>query len=158
MVERLKNLVNGEWTEAGGREDFVVENPATKEVLAMTPSGTKEDADRAVQAAKNAFKFWKKTPAADRIQPFFRLKTLMETHSEELSRIITTEHGKTLVESRGSVRRAIQMVETACGMPSLMMGNHFEDIAKGIDCSALGLILLIHFFQNTLINQLRHRP
>ena len=137
MVERLKNLVNGEWTEAGGREDFVVENPATKEVLAMTPSGTKEDADRAVQAAKNAFKFWKKTPAADRIQPFFRLKTLMETHSEELSRIITTEHGKTLVESRGSVRRAIQMVETACGMPSLMMGNHFEDIAKGIDCSAV---------------------
>jgi malonate-semialdehyde dehydrogenase (acetylating)/methylmalonate-semialdehyde dehydrogenase len=61
----------------------------------------------------------------------------MEASIDDLSRLITAEHGKTLAESRGSVRRAIQMVETACGMPTLMMGENFEDIATGIDSSSV---------------------
>src|SRR5262249_34234169 len=112
-------------------------NPATGELLDRCPLGTAQDVQAAVAAAKAAFKTWRETPVTDRIQPFFRLKVLLEENAEALARMITTEHGKTLVEARGSVRRGIQMVETACSMPTLQMGEISEDIAPGIDSHAI---------------------
>ena len=83
--------------------------------------------------AREAFAEWRETPPADRVQPLFRLKALLERDFEELSRSVTLECGKTLAESRGEVRRAIENVEVACGIPSLMQGRALEDIARGID-------------------------
>lgn len=133
----MKNYINGEWVASTGTETIEVINPATEEVIALSPLGTVKDVDKAVAAAKEAFKTWRRTPAIDRTQCLFRLKTLLEENFESLVKLCTQEHGKTLVESRGDVRRGIQMVETACGVPTLMMGQSFEDIATGIDCQAI---------------------
>ena len=133
----VKNYINGEWIASTGTETIEVINPATEQILALSPLGTTKDVEKAVAAAKEAFKTWRRTPAIDRTQYLFRLKTLLEENFEELVKLCTQEHGKTLVESRGDVRRGIQMVETACGIPTLMMGQSFEDIATGIDCQSL---------------------
>ena len=137
MVDLLRNYYNGQWQSAHSSQTFSVINPANEELLAKTPLCGEKEVDEAVQSAQGAFSAWKKIPASDRTQYLFRLKTELEDHFEDLSRTITIEHGKTLNESRGSVRRAIQMVETACSIPTLMMGENFEDIAKGIDCSTV---------------------
>ncbi len=134
----INNFINGKWLSSQNTSSWVdVVNPATKEILAKTPVGCKEDVGSAIESAKAAFYTWRRTPATDRIQHLFRMKQLMEENFEELSQLITKEHGKTLVESKGSVKRAIQMVETATGIPSLMMGKNFEDIAPGIDSSSV---------------------
>jgi malonate-semialdehyde dehydrogenase (acetylating)/methylmalonate-semialdehyde dehydrogenase len=132
-VERLRNFVGGEWVESKAREWLDVHNPATGEVIARTPLSTGEDLQRAVDAARKAFPLWRDTPAVVRARAMFRFKALLEENFEELARTVTTEHGKTLEESRGSVRRGIECVEVACGSPSLMMGYGLENIASGID-------------------------
>jgi malonate-semialdehyde dehydrogenase (acetylating) / methylmalonate-semialdehyde dehydrogenase len=136
-VTVVKNYINGQWAASTGKEFVDVVNPANAQVLAKCPLGTTADVNAAVDAAKVAFKTWRQTPTIDRVQVFFKLKTLLEEHAEELARLCTLEHGKTLAEARGDVRRGIQMVETACGMPTLLMGKSFEDIAGGIDCQAI---------------------
>lgn len=133
----IKNYINGEWVASSGKESVNIINPATGEVLDKCPLSTKNDVDLAVKAAKNAFKTWRETPPTNRVQYMFKLKTLLDENAEELARLVTQENGKTLVEARGSVGRAIQMVETACGIPTLMMGKVLEDIASGIDCHAV---------------------
>ncbi|NDG28466.1 MAG: aldehyde dehydrogenase family protein, partial [Proteobacteria bacterium] len=133
----MKNYINGQWVASLGTQTVEVINPATEEVLAHSPLGTPEDVNKAVLAAKEAFLTWRKVPAVDRVQHLFKLKALLEENFEELVKLCTQEHGKTLVESRGDVRRGIQMVETACGIPTLMMGQSFEDIAAGIDCQSI---------------------
>jgi malonate-semialdehyde dehydrogenase (acetylating)/methylmalonate-semialdehyde dehydrogenase len=132
---RLRNFVGGRWVESGATEHQAVHNPATGEVIASTPLSTAVDLDAAVAAAKKAFPAWRDTPAVARARVLFRLKNLLEEHFEEVARIVTTEHGKTLEESRGSVRRGIECVEVACGTPSLSMGYGLENIAAGIDCN-----------------------
>ncbi len=88
-------------------------------------------------AAKKAFPAWRDTPAPVRARAMFRFRELLEEHFEELAATVTREHGKTLDESRGSVRRGIECVEVACGIPSMMMGYGLEDIASGIDCRSI---------------------
>ncbi len=134
-VEILPNFVGGHWVESRARARLDVHNPATGAVIARTPLSTAEDLDVAVAAAKKAFPAWRDTPPVVRARALFRLKTLLEEHFEEIARIVTTEHGKTLEESRGSVRRGIECVEVACGTPSLAMGYGLENIAAGIDCN-----------------------
>src|SRR5580692_7746247 len=91
----------------------------------------------AVEAAAAAFPGWMETPPVERARVFFRFKMLLEENFEELVRCNTREHGKTLVESRGDVKRGIEMVEFACGIPSLLMGEVLENVARGIDCEAI---------------------
>jgi len=133
----IRNYIDGAWVASLGSDAVEVVNPATEELLARCPLGTAADVDAAAAAAQRAFAGWRRTPAIDRVQYLFRLKELLERHFDELVQLCTREHGKTLVESRGDVRRGIQMVETACGMPALMMGQSFEDVAAGIDCQAV---------------------
>jgi malonate-semialdehyde dehydrogenase (acetylating)/methylmalonate-semialdehyde dehydrogenase len=90
-----------------------------------------------VIAAVRAFPEWSETPPATRARAMFRFRDLLEAHADELARIVTTEHGKTLSESRGSVRRGIECVEVACGAPSLLMGQALENVAGGIDCTVM---------------------
>jgi malonate-semialdehyde dehydrogenase (acetylating)/methylmalonate-semialdehyde dehydrogenase len=134
----IKNYVGGEWVASTADETQPVVNPAAAEALADVPLGNAADVDRAVAAAKEAFWAWRETPPQQRAQPLFRLKHLMERHREDLARQVTLEHGKTLEDARGSVQRAIENVETACGIPSLMMGYGLEDgAARGIDEEAI---------------------
>jgi len=133
-IERLRNYIGGEWIDSDVATTCTVHNPATGAPIGECPLSGAADVDAAVQAAKSAYPAWRRTPVEDRIQPLFRLKMLLEEHAEELAAIVTREHGKTLSESMGSVRRGIQMVEAATGAPSLMMGQALEDIARGIDC------------------------
>jgi malonate-semialdehyde dehydrogenase (acetylating)/methylmalonate-semialdehyde dehydrogenase len=128
----LKNFIDGDWAESEGEIANVV-NPATGKVIATVPISTKDDIDAAVEAAKEAYPDWRRTPPLARARCLFRLKELLEENFEELSRIQTMEHGKTIDESRGETRRGIENVEVATGIPSLMMGQVLEDIASGID-------------------------
>ncbi len=129
----LKNYVGGEWVGSASSELLDVHNPTTDEVIARVPLSTAEEVSRAVAAAREAFQEWRETPAVVRSRYFFRLKALLEEHFEDLARTITVEHGKIIDEARGEVRRAIENVEVAAGIPSLMMGYNAEDIAAGID-------------------------
>jgi len=136
-VQRLCNYVGGRWTPIEDTSSREVHNPATGEVIAHCPLSGAPQVDAAVQDAAAAFVDWRRTPVEDRIQPLFRLKALLDQHAEELAATVTRENGKTLSESLGSVKRGIQMVEVACGAPSLLMGQSLEDIARGIDCESV---------------------
>ncbi len=131
-VPVVKNFINGEWVESKGELKDIV-NPAKYETIAKVPISTKEEVNTAVEAAQEAFPDWRRTTPLARVRCLFRLKELLEEHFEELSRIQTQEHGKTIDESRGETRRGIEQVEVATGIPSLMMGYNLEDIATGID-------------------------
>ena len=133
-VRTLDNFIGGRWVKVRTTEFFDVHNPAIGDVIGRTPLSTSSDVDAAVQAAATAFPAWRDTPVNQRAQVLYKLKAQMEAHFDELARIVTTEHGKTLDEARGSVRRGIECVEVACGAPSLMQGTGLEDIAAGIDC------------------------
>ncbi len=130
---RLLNYINGEWRQSAAADYLEVVNPATSEVLAQVPLSPAAEVDEAAQAAALAFEEWRRVPAVDRIQYLFKLKFLLEEHFEEISRTITMECGKTIGESRGEMRRAIENVEVACGIPMMMQGDMSEDIASGID-------------------------
>jgi malonate-semialdehyde dehydrogenase (acetylating) / methylmalonate-semialdehyde dehydrogenase len=136
-LETLTNFVGGRWIASRASESLDVHNPSTGEVIAKTPLSTGEDLDAAVQAAKKAFPAWRDTPVVVRARAMFRFRQLLEDHFEELAATVTREHGKTLDESRGSVRRGIECVEVACGTPSLMMGYGLENISSGIDCNVI---------------------
>ncbi len=129
----LKNYIDGSWKNSQATEALEVLNPATTEVLAQVPLSPALDVQEATGAASVAFESWRRTPAGERIQYLFKLKALLEERFEEISRIITMESGKTLEESRGETRRAIENVEVACGIPTMMQGQNLEDIAPGID-------------------------
>ncbi len=132
-MELLKNYINGQWVAASGSEVLDILNPAVNEVLGRVPLSTVEDVDRAALAAQTAFHSWRRTPAVERVQYLFELKNILEVEFEEISRIITLENGKTLGEAKGEMRRAIENVEVACGIPAMMQSEFSEDIASGID-------------------------
>ena len=131
-IPMVKNYIGGEWVESKG-EIIDVVNPVTCETIGKVGISTKEEIDAAVEAALEAYPDWRRTPAVTRARYLFRLRELLEENFEELSRIQTQEHGKTIDESRGETRRGIENVEVACGIPTLMMGDSSEDIASGID-------------------------
>ena len=131
--DRLLNYIAGEWRPSSAAEYLDVVNPATVEVLGRVPLSPAAEVDQAARAASAAFPGWRRIPASERAQYLFKLKGLLEEHFEDLSRTITEECGKTLDEARGEMRRSIENVEVACGIPTLMQGYNSEDIASGID-------------------------
>ncbi len=132
-ISELLNFVGGAWRRSDTTDRAAVRNPATTETLAWVPLTPADEVAAAVDAAHAAFPAWRDTPVGDRIQPLFRLKQLLERDLTELARTITLECGKTTAESEGELRRGIENVETATGMPTLMQGWNNEDVARGID-------------------------
>ena len=132
-VTQIKNYINGEWVEPGGTEVIDVENPATGEVLAQFHTSTREDVKEAVKKAKDAFEEWRKVPAVERCRFLFRFYNLLKENWKELAKTITMEHGKEYPAAYGEMRRTIEMVEAACGVPSLMKGEFSENVAEEID-------------------------
>lgn len=133
----ILNHVAGRWIKSSATEALDVRNPATGELLGRVPLSAESDVDAAVEAARKAFPAWRATPVIERVRVLFRLKELLEEHQEELATLLTQEHGKIKSDSMGEVRRGIENIEHACGMPSLMMGETLEDIARGIDCETI---------------------
>jgi malonate-semialdehyde dehydrogenase (acetylating) / methylmalonate-semialdehyde dehydrogenase len=133
QIQELQNYVGGGWSRSGAQEYVDVTNPATAELLARTPLSTSADVDAAVQAAADAFPAWRRTPPGERIQYLFKLKNLLEEHLGELARLITVENGKTLAEAKAEIRRGIENVEVACGIPMMMQGYNLEDVTPGVD-------------------------
>jgi len=133
----LENYINGAWVKSSGTTLLDVKNPANGEILAQVPLSTAADLDAAVQAAEAAFPAWSATPPVQRARYLFKLKNLFEEHKEEIAQICTSEHGKTLAESRNDFGRGIENVEHAAGIPSLMMGQSLSDVASGIDCDTV---------------------
>ena len=105
-TETLKNYYGGQWVASIASEILPVHNPATNEVIGQVPLSSPSEVDQAIQAASAAFDGWRRTPAANRIQPLFKLKELLEEHFDDLARVISMENGKTLGESGGEMRRA----------------------------------------------------
>jgi malonate-semialdehyde dehydrogenase (acetylating)/methylmalonate-semialdehyde dehydrogenase len=136
-VSLVSFYIDGAWERPAGRAGGAITNPATGAVLAEVPYAEADDVDRAVRAAHRAFLKWREVPVVDRVQALYRYKTLLEKHAGDLAAILTSENGKTADDARAEVRRAIQMVEMACGMPTLMMGDSLNDVAAGIDCKTI---------------------
>src|SRR4249920_3379521 len=133
MHESLLNFIGGEWRTPAATATVPVTNPATGDVIAVAPLSAGRDVGDAVAAATAALDGWRRTPPGDRIQPLFRLKALLDAEFGAIARLITEECGKTRAEAEGELRRGIENVEVATGIPSLMLGASLEDIASGID-------------------------
>ena len=114
-------------------DSIAVLNPATAETLENVPLASAGDVAKAVETAAAAYPAWRETPPPDRIQFLFKFKQLLEDNYGDIARTTTLENGKTLAEAKAELRRGIENVEVACGIPTLMQGYNLEDVARGID-------------------------
>lgn len=133
----VSNYVDGRWREPSGPDGQDVVDPATGKVISHVGFSSESDVDEAVRAGQEAFETWQSTPVEERIQPLFELKQLLEAHQEELAEVLVREHGKTLAEANGELRRGIENVEVACGIPSMMQAGHLPNAAPDIDETAV---------------------
>ena len=129
----VRSLVGGHWTTADTSTTTAVYNPSTTETIGRVPTGTAGDADAAVSAAVDALPAWGETPVVERARVMFAYRELIHSHFDELARLVTREHGKTLTESRAEVQRGMEMVEFAASIPAMIGGQTFPQIARGVD-------------------------
>ncbi len=146
----IMNYYGGSWQASQSAENLDVVNPATAKTIGKVPLSPKEEVGLAVKEASTAYNEWRRVPPTERIQYLFRLKDILEQHFDELACTITIENGKTFKEAQGEIRRAIENVEVACGIPTMMQGGILEDIAPGIDeymlRQPLGVVAIISPF------------
>lgn len=133
IAQTLQNYIGGQWVESTGNQVEEVPNPATGELIARVPLSTREDLDRAVETAKEAFKTWRKVAVPRRARILFRYQQLLVENWEGLAQLITLENGKSYKEAYGEVQRGIECVEFAAGIPTLMMGEQLPDIATNVE-------------------------
>ncbi|GAA0526424.1 malonate-semialdehyde dehydrogenase (acetylating) / methylmalonate-semialdehyde dehydrogenase [Halorubrum aquaticum] len=135
--EDVRNYVDGTWRTPTGDDGQDVVDPGTGETLTRVGFSSDDDVDAAVRAGRAAFDDWSSTPVEARIQPLFELKRLLEEHQDDLAEVLVREHGKTLAEARGELRRGIENVEVACGIPSMTQAGHLPNAAPEIDETAV---------------------
>lgn len=146
---KLKLLINGEWIASKSNNWQENTNPATGEVIAEFPTATNDEVIAAVQAAHKAFQTWKNFPMRERAKMLFDMRSKFEEHFDELTRVLTQDHGRTIAEAAGSVRRVIENIESACSaLYGLVRNNeHMDQVANGIDeyltWEPLGAFLII---------------
>jgi len=128
----IANLIGSERRRPDTRT-LPVFNPATGEVIDEVPLSGPDEVDAAVRAAQHAYSSWSRTPVMERVRLMFRYKAVLEEHFEELAALVTRHHGKTLEESRGEVRRGIEVVDFACGAPTLLQGRTLREVSSGVD-------------------------
>lgn len=130
---RLKNLINGEWVDDETAEYIPLFNPSTGETIGEVPMCNADTSIKAVNAAAEAFKSWKKVPLAKRMSYIFKIREAMEANFEDLAHIIAVDQAKHIAEARGEVRRVIEIVEMACGIPALIQGETVQGVANNIN-------------------------
>src|SRR5262245_58536316 len=136
-VPTVPLLIGGRWREVRTERSGPVYNPSTGRIIARVPLCGAREVEEAVQSAVSALPEWAETPAVERARVLFRFRDRLEKHADELAALVTREHGKTLAESRASVQRGIEMVEFACGVPSLLMGQTLPNVAAQVDCETM---------------------
>jgi len=136
-IETIPIFSGGKWIELGNCRTADVFNPSTGEVIARVPLCASEHVNKAVESAEAALPAWAATPVVERARLMFRFRILLEQHFEELATLVTREHGKTLAEARAEVNRGIEVVEFACGIPSLIGGEVLPNIAGDVDAEAV---------------------
>ena len=132
-ISDVKLLVAGKWTASSADRWGEVFNPSTGQVIARVPFCDEAEVATAIEAAADALPDWKETPVVERARVMFRFREKLQDRFEELAALVTREHGKTISEARAEVQRGIEMVEFACGIPSLIMGQSLENIATNVD-------------------------
>lgn len=132
----VKNFIAGEW-RTPDRDGQEVINPATGDAIANVKFSSVETVDTAVHAGKSAFSEWRHQPVEDRIQPLFEFKNLLESNQDEIAETLVKEHGKTFGEAKGELRRGIENVEVACGIPNLMQAGSLGNAAPNFDETAV---------------------
>src|ERR1700674_1156598 len=136
-VETVKLLINGSFVESKTSEWHDVVNPATQEVLAQVPFATDGEINAAVAAAKEAYKTWKNTPLAARARVMLKLQALVREHMNRIAQTLSAEQGKTLADAEGDVFRGLEVVEHACSIGTLQLGEFAENVAGGVDTYTL---------------------
>ncbi|MBX2990149.1 MAG: CoA-acylating methylmalonate-semialdehyde dehydrogenase [Bacteroidetes bacterium] len=132
-IRVLMNYVNGRWIDSRSTNLQPVMNPSVGQMIATVPFSLSQDVDDAVVSARKAFPTWSNTPIKERVQVFFKYKTLMERDIESLTALVHEENGKTMSEARAEVEKAIEVTEFACSMPQLVSGEILE-VSKGVEC------------------------
>jgi malonate-semialdehyde dehydrogenase (acetylating) / methylmalonate-semialdehyde dehydrogenase len=133
----VKMLIGGRWEASLSSRSGPVFNPSNGSIIAQVPFCAIEEVDRAVRAAAAALPAWAETPVVERARVMFRFRERLAVHAEELANLVTREHGKTVAEARASVQRGVEVVEFACGVPSLLMGQSLANIARQVDCETI---------------------
>lgn len=128
----VQNYIGGQFV-SGGQNFLDVFNPADGSVISKVPLSPTEEVDKAVQAAKKAFPAWSNLPIKERVQVFFRYKTLLEKHIEELTNLVTEENGKIYSEAKAEILKSIELTEFACSLPQIVAGEVME-VSRGVEC------------------------
>ncbi|WP_432218511.1 CoA-acylating methylmalonate-semialdehyde dehydrogenase [Pseudomonas kribbensis] len=136
-VQKVKLLIDGEWVESQTSEWHDIVNPATQQVLAKVPFATAAEVDAAVSAAQRAFQTWKLTPIGARMRIMLKLQALIREHSKRIAVLLSAEQGKTIADAEGDIFRGLEVVEHACSIGSLQMGEFAENVAGGVDTYTL---------------------
>ena len=132
-----KLLINGEFVESKTSHWQDIINPATQEVLGQVPFATTEEVNAAIAAAQNAFASWRQTPIQARMRIMLKLQDLIRTNLKSIAQVLTAEQGKTLADAEGDIQRGLEVVEHACSIGSLQMGEYIEGVARGVDTYTL---------------------
>ena len=133
MGKTCRNYIGGKWVASASKVVNKLTNPATGGSLGEVAMSTADEVQSAIAAAHKAFPEWRRVPPLSRARYLLRLRDKLEEEFDDFAAVVTLEHGKVIDESRGEVRRAIEMLEVAAGIPCLMQGYNSEDIAPGID-------------------------
>ena len=136
-VQKVKLLIDGEWVESQTTEWHDIVNPATQQVLARVPFATAAEVDAAVSAAQRAFQTWKLTPIGARMRIMLKLQALIREHSKRIAVVLSAEQGKTIADAEGDIFRGLEVVEHACSIGTLQMGEFAENVAGGVDTYTL---------------------
>ena len=136
-LTRVKLLIGGEMIESQSSEWHDVVNPATQQVLAQVPFATPAEVDAAVAAAQKAFVSWRETPIGARMRIMLKYQALIREHSKRIAAVLSAEQGKTLADAEGDIFRGLEVVEHACSIGTLQMGEFAENVASGVDTYTL---------------------
>ena len=136
-IETVPYLSAGQWKTSAGTRAGDVYNPSTGKIIGRIPFSPKAEVDAVIEGAHAALPAWAETPVVERARILFKFRELIVKNFEELAKTVTREHGKTAVEARASVQRGMEVVEFACGVPSLIMGQSLQNIARNVDCETI---------------------
>jgi len=136
-LQQVKLLIDGEWVQSQSQEWHDIVNPATQEVLAKVPFATTAEVDAAIAAAQRAFQTWKLTPIGARMRIMLKLQALIREHSKRIAVVLSAEQGKTIADAEGDIFRGLEVVEHACSIGTLQMGEFAENVAGGVDTYTL---------------------
>ncbi len=132
-MKTINHFVNGKSFTGSSKKVGKVFNPATGEQSAEVRLASTKDVNEAIANAKNAFESWSNKPPLQRARIMFKFKELIEKNSDELTKIIVSEHGKVYEDARGSLTRGLEVVEYACGIPQMLKGEFTENVGTNVD-------------------------